>query len=62
MFRGLQLQWQQRRDMVFILGSAYMLYAVNDNWFLRARIALCKSNLYSCHPMVHGVLRASNEK
>ena len=48
--------------MVFILGSAYMLYAVNDNWFLRARIALCKSNLYSCRPMVHGVLRASNEK
>ena len=59
MFRGLQLQWQQRRDVAMILGSAYMIYAVNDMWFVRARIALCKSNFYTSRPMVHGTLRAA---
>ena len=57
MFRGLQLQWQMRREMVFIAGSTYLFFAVNDNWFLQARIAMAKSGLYTCRPMVHGALR-----
>ena len=52
MFQGLKRQWQINGNYVWILGSAYLIFATNDRWFQQMRFAIARSPFYYSKPMI----------